>query len=136
MPVKHGYRQTPEHAANAAVTRVGKYRGKPTANRFLAADGYIKLTGEKVKDHPLLNAAGQIGEHRFVLYEKIGPGPHPCHWCGKLLDWTKGQNWREGIQSDHLDDNKTNNDPSNLVPSCFLCNWHRADPWTARWGNR
>ncbi len=59
--------------------------------------------------------------HRLVLFEKIGYGPHRCHWCGDPIDW------REGIAehmvvADHVDGDQQNNDPDNIVPSCFGCN--------------
>lgn len=25
--------------------------------------------------------------HRALLYDLIGPGLHPCHWCGRVLRW-------------------------------------------------
>jgi hypothetical protein len=66
---------------------------------------------------------GEVLEHRRVLYDAIGPGPHECHWsgisgCGKVLEW----GGTGGIQADHLDGDKLNNDPTNLVPSCLGCN--------------
>ena len=61
-----------------------------------------------------------------MLWEKIGLGPHPCYFCGRPLNWQvrkRDQPWPEDfLQVDHLDHDKDNNDPSNLVPSCFRCN--------------
>jgi hypothetical protein len=82
--------------------------------------------------HPLVSPGSQpkVLVHRLVLYNKIGPGPHPCHWCGKPVDWvvgkfqTKGA-FKDALIADHLDDDGKNNDPSNLVPSCHGCNIHR-----------
>lgn len=74
-------------------------------------------------EHPL-SRGGQLEEHRKVLYDKIGPGPHYCHWdCGKLLEW----GGIRGICSDHLDGDTLNNDPENLVPSCVVCNRQRGN---------
>lgn len=78
-------------------------------------------------DHPLADAHGIVREHRLVLYEKIGPGSHPCHWCEAIVTW---QSYKDGRQtgvlvSDHVDGNVQNNDPPNLVPSCFGCNRRR-----------
>lgn len=73
---------------------------------------------EKRPGHPVAHADGRVRVHRAVLYDKIGPGPHPCHWCGSSVDWY-------GIPelvSDHLDGDTWNNDPGNLVPSCNGCN--------------
>ena len=82
-------------------------------------EGYKVFTG--VYDHPLSSTQGHLPEHRMVLYEKIGPGPHNCHWCDKEVSW----GGKQGLCADHLDDDRSNNDPENLVPSCYLCNWRR-----------
>ena len=63
----------------------------------------------------------------MVLWEKIGPGSHPCHWCGHLLVWMHGLS-AESLQVDHLDEDRANNDPTNLVPSCHTCNKLRSRP--------
>lgn len=77
-------------------------------------------------DHPIATRSGKIPMHRKVLWEKIGPGPHPCHWCGKPVDWMPGEHTREGaLQTDHKDNDGQNNDPANLVPSCHTCNVER-----------
>ena len=74
--------------------------------------------------HPLLANKGLlVGTHRRVLYEKIGPGPHPCHWCKRPIDWMPGRGVVQGaLLVDHLDNNSLNNTPNNLVPSCHKCN--------------
>lgn len=70
-------------------------------------------------DHPLAQADGKVYVHRAVLYDKIGTGEHPCHWCKTLVAWL-----RDGalLIPDHVDGNTWNNDPDNLVPSCYSCN--------------
>jgi hypothetical protein len=42
--------------------------------------------------HPLLTPGSRnlVPEHRIVLYEAIGPGSHPCTWCGRLVNWEPG----------------------------------------------
>lgn len=40
--------------------------------------------------------------------------------------WTPGWGGRDGIHADHLDGDKTNNTPENLVVSCGPCNCLRA----------
>lgn len=81
----------------------------------------------KRRNHPLAPPSGRLPEHRVILYEKIGPGPHPCHWCKKTLVWEKATRTEDGtITTDHLDENTRNNDPANLVPSCHTCNVERA----------
>jgi hypothetical protein len=63
-----------------------------------------------------------IAEHRLVLFDKIGPGMHPCHWCGAAVEWGST------LRTDHIDNDGQNNDPSNLVASCHGCNTRRAGP--------
>lgn len=78
-------------------------------------------------DHPLAPRTGRVAYSRLVLYDKIGPGPHPCHWCGKLVNWTKGIK-SNGLIADHLDWDPLNDEPDNLVPACNSCNVRRAAP--------
>lgn len=74
--------------------------------------------------HPIAPASGLIAEARFVLYEKAGPGPHPCHWCGKVVPWVVGKkgNADDSIVADHLNADPLNDSPENLVVSCGRCN--------------
>lgn len=74
--------------------------------------------------HPLARSQGLVYEHRVVLFDAIGPGQHPCHWCGRTVSWTATRQGRRLIV-DHLDDDGLNNDPENLVPSCLRCNTSR-----------
>lgn len=74
-------------------------------------------------DHPLATRIGRVFEHRKVLYAKIGPGEHPCHWCSKPVSWDRKENAGEfTLITDHLDEDTLNNAPENLVPSCWKCN--------------
>jgi hypothetical protein len=77
--------------------------------------------------HPLRTASSpQIGEHRLLLWRSIGPGTHLCHHCGRPVTWLPGNGSRRGsLVVDHLDEDITNNDWSNLVPSCHPCNTGR-----------
>lgn len=94
-------------------------RGEGHPGKYLL-EGYVMLLSQH--SHPLADEDGKVYEHRKVLYDKIGPGPHECHWgCGKLLDW----GGVEGVCVDHLDGDKENNSEKNLVPSCLPCNWSR-----------
>lgn len=86
---------------------------------YITKEGYITLRYQY--DHPLASDTGELLEHRKILYEKIGPGEHECWWCGKLLVWGGSG----GIHADHLDDDRANNAPENLVPSCKPCNGKR-----------
>lgn len=75
--------------------------------------------------HPLAPKSGQIGLHRVNLYDKIGPGPHPCHECGVEVNWSSRRTAKGALVTDHLDGDPTNNDPSNLAPACHPCNTRR-----------
>lgn len=92
--------------------------------------GYILA---HIPGHPLaVNAAGDVLEHRAVLYDAIGPGPHPCEWCGAALDWylrlsRNGPRPKDALTVDHLDNNTRNNARENLVPACHACNIRRSD---------
>lgn len=70
--------------------------------------------------HPLARS-GKVYEHRAALYDHIGPGPHPCHWCTAPVDWVaKGQ--PGCLQVDHLNNDGRDNRLDNLVPCCQSCN--------------
>lgn len=74
--------------------------------------------------HPLAGKNGKVYEHRAVLYDQIGPGPHPCHWCEDEVDWLpKGT--PGALQVDHLNNDGADNAPANLAPSCAGCNTAR-----------
>lgn len=96
----------------------GKYRGVDVVGRTITVDGYVMLSGQT--EHPLARS-GDLLEHRKVLFDKLGPGEHPCHWCQKSLVW----GGVSGICADHLNDDRQDNDPDNLVPSCVHCNGKR-----------
>jgi len=97
--------------------------GSQAAGVWVDRYGYRILTMQW--GHPLVTANGELKEHRKVLYDAIGPGPHECHWgCGKVLEWIAPQG--QIVCVDHLDGDRLNNDPQNLVPSCVRCNWGRA----------
>jgi hypothetical protein len=76
--------------------------------------------------HPLTTSTGKVLIYRRALYDAIGPGEHPCHWCGAALTWNV-RKAKEGHRAgdiivDHLDSNARNNASENLVPSCSGCN--------------
>jgi hypothetical protein len=77
--------------------------------------GYVRAL---VPGHPMADPRGWGFEHRMVLYDKLGGANPNCHWCGAVLTWGT-------LHTDHLDDDKTNNAPENLAPSCSGCNTAR-----------
>ncbi len=95
--------------------RVRKYGG-------LSAHGYRLRFGR----HPLARK-NMVYEHRAVLFDAIGIGPHPCHWCRATLSWDE-------ICVDHLNEDKLDNRILNLVVSCNNCNRARGSmiPFIAR----
>ena len=113
--------RTETHRRRLSESNRGKYRGQKVVD---PKGDYVTLatqTGHSVA------RGSRLEEHRKVLFDKIGPGTHPCHWrdvygCGKnSLEWGS----ISGICADHLDGDKRNNHPDNLVPSCNSCNLRR-----------
>src|SRR5665647_1214546 len=101
--------------------------GDPTAQSsrsgITASHGRRYLTAYR-PDHPIAPVSGHVYQHRVVLYDTIGDGPHPCHWCGVLVDWLpKGE--RNALQVDHLNTFGDDNRPENLVAACGPCNTTR-----------
>lgn len=80
--------------------------------------GYRHLT--KQYGHPLAGVNGVVQEHRKVLFDAVGPGPHRCYWgCGRDdLIWSGA----DGVNVDHLNGVKDDNRLDNLVVSCKRCN--------------
>ena len=76
--------------------------------------GYVSI---KVPDHPLTpeRSGGWLYEHRAVLYDAIGDGPHNCAWCGTAI-------WWHDLVVDHLNECKSDNRIDNLLPTCSPCN--------------
>lgn len=91
---------------------------RPRPTRLMASNGYVRVAGW----HPLGTAAGRAYEHRAVLLDAIGAGSHPCHWCGRTIRWEARRGAADALTVDHVDHVRTNNDISNLVPSCGPCN--------------
>lgn len=79
-------------------------------------------------DHPLAGKTGLVSEARALLFDRIGWGPHPCHWCGKRVDWLVGQrgNLPNALVADHVDSDPLNDDAANIVAACGPCNAQRA----------
>lgn len=81
---------------------------------------------KKMPNHPLAKGSGRVFVHRVTLFDNLGAGSFPCHWCGKLLYWHKSYpEHDDALLVDHLDHNRHNNHPDNLVPACNSCNSKR-----------
>lgn len=99
------------------------------AKRKSASDLKSRYRMTSSTGHPLAGGAGNVTEHRFVLFEKIGPGSHPCHWCGMSVKWTSRElAFANQLQVDHVNGDRLDNSPENLVPSCPRCNIRRGNP--------
>ena len=91
--------------------------------------GHVGNGGYKIisrPGHPVSFASGVALEHRVVFFDAYGVGPFLCHWCSTPLQWLAPFS-DGGLVVDHLDTDKLNNDVSNLVASCFVCNVNRGD---------
>lgn len=66
--------------------------------------------------HPLADRRGRVYEHRAVLFDCLSGGRLPCFWCGTPLEWLVN------LFVDHLNHDRHDNRPENLVPSCNGCN--------------
>lgn len=82
-----------------------------------------------MKGHPITPPSGVVAYARVVLHDKIGPGEHPCHWCGRLVAWRFGL-VDDALVADHLNWDRNDDRPANLVPSCVSCNAHRTSAGT------
>lgn len=85
--------------------------------RHLMAYKYAKRKG-----HIIAPPSGRLPLHRLILWEKIGMGPHQCHYCGTGVNWSPNRTAEGCLIAEHMDGDHTNNDPSNIVPSCQTCN--------------
>lgn len=100
-------------------------------NKTAARSGITVSAGRRYKNvylphHPLATKYGTVYAHRAVLYDKIGPGSHACHWCGKAVRWEATRGDDDLLTADHLNAIGDDNSPDNLVPSCVRCNNSRA----------
>lgn len=101
------------------LRRTGSLTLKPRKGQHEHSHGYIVLSG--MKGHPLATPGkpNDLYEHRAVFFVEHGPGPFSCHHCGAVVTWND-------MHVDHLNDDKADNTPANLVASCAACNTWRA----------
>lgn len=97
-------------------------RRAPDGSGTVNSAGYRRM---RLPPHPLARPDGSILEHRKVLFDELGDGCHPCHWCSRLLDWRTDPKSADFLQVDHLDADRLNNEPRNLVAACKACNTER-----------
>lgn len=110
---KMHYHRWYRHGSTDACARGVATRSDGSRYRLITATG-----------HPLDTACGRVYEHRVVLFDAIGEGPHACHWCGIEVHWFPSDGDKE-LQPDHLNSIRDDNRPENLVPSCRGCNTTR-----------
>lgn len=88
------------------------------------SNGYA--SGVNAEGHPICPPGGRVVPHRLILFGQIGPGPHPCHWCARPVDWSAASFvHRDDLVVDHIDGDRLNNITENLVPACHKCNTTR-----------
>lgn len=98
----------------------------PEGARIEKHGEYLRIAN--ANGHPLAGLRGRIPFHRFVLFESLGcPDSTRCTWCGYLMPWksTLSNAVAHVVCCDHLDGDKGNNQPDNLVASCSWCNANR-----------
>lgn len=112
-------------------------RAPSLLGRFCSTEcGYAARTMERtthrrmryLPTHPLSGKTGLVSAARALLFDRIGPGWHACHWCSRVVEWRVGEpgNARDALIADHVDGDELNDAPDNVVPSCGSCNGTRA----------
>jgi hypothetical protein len=101
--------------------RVWRYGDPESRVRFnpsgtITSNGYRRLHGV----HPVLKVPT---EHRVKLFDSVGYGPHQCDECSRHINWQMQIPHRLCV--DHIDEDKLNNDLSNLRKLCHSCNIRR-----------
>lgn len=107
------------------LRRTGSLELSPRRGRIKLDRGYVLI---KDASHPLAQVNGWVYEHRVVAFSTFGPGVQECGWCGIALEWGRD------LHVDHLNHDRADNVPENLLVSCRPCNTARkkdGDP--ARW---
>lgn len=75
-------------------------------------------------EHPLSDSSGRVYEHRFVYFNNNNGVVSQCAVCGSSITW-------KTCHIDHMDNDVTNNDISNLRATCAPCNIFRGHSCTS-----
>ena len=141
--LRGGHRSGLCDSCETRLRRTGTLAKRVWKYRSMTSHGYVRVQD---KTHELAGKHGGIYEHRKVLFDAIGHGPHQCYWCQAPISWVVGRCIKGALVPDHLDGDKSNNALSNLVAACNRCNatrglfmaWvreHQDDPWLWRMFN-
>lgn len=85
--------------------------------RIVTPNGYVSIYAP---EHPLCSGKHpRVFEHRLVMFADIGFSPISCEICSAPESWST-------CHVDHKDDNRQNNDRSNLRITCRGCNTSRS----------
>ena len=95
------------------MAKVGRPRKEGGA---ITPEGYIK-SGK--------DAFGEAYVHRQVGRIKYPEDEQECHWCTQPVFWDEEKTSKYTLIIDHIDEDRANNDPANLVASCQRCNLRR-----------
>lgn len=82
--------------------------------RVITPNGYVRVYQP---GHPIA-IRNYVFEHRMVMWGEVGPDCAPCEICGRDETW-------KTCHVDHRDENRQNNNRSNLRILCRGCNVKR-----------
>jgi hypothetical protein len=115
------------HAYRRPQSNVGKFCSKRCAYDARRVGTPSRYRMVYAPGHPLAPRSPYVPEHRLLMWNQLGPGSHPCHYCGRSLAWRPGEGvGGDALVIDHLDRDPSNNKLGNLVASCTSCNLRNA----------
>lgn len=87
------------------------------------ARGYRVRQTSVPAGHPLAATSRVVARSRLVLWNKIGPGWHRCHFCRAWVKWKPGARLNEPnvLIVARIDRDWRNDSPENLAPCCRRC---------------